>query len=467
MSHDILIVDDESDIRSLIGGFLRDEGYQTREAADGPGALDAVRMRRPSMVVLDIWLQASKLDGIEVLDLLKRDHPELPVVMISGHGNIETAVAAIKKGAYDFIEKPFKADRLLVVIHNAIEAANLRRENAELRLRAGGPLDLIGQSQAIGQVRQSIERVAPTSSRVLVSGPPGVGKELVARIIHAKSRRADDPFVALNCVTMQPERMESELFGVSGGNGSSGVAKVGTFERAHNGTLLLDEVADMPFETQGKIVRVLQEQGFERVGGGTRVEVDVRVIATTNRNLKREMEAGRFREDLYYRLNVVPLAVPPLTERRDDIPLLARHFMERSAEIAGVPAREFGSDAIAAMQTYRWPGNVRQLRNVIDWLLIMAPGDPRDPIRLDMLPAEIWQVTPPTLNWERAGEVMSLPLREAREIFEREYLHAQVNRFGGNISRTATFVGMERSALHRKLRSLGVNASEKIRASEA
>ena len=313
MPHDILIVDDEADIRVLISDILRDEGYQTREAADGAQALEAIATRRPNMVVLDIWLQGSDLDGIELLQVIKRDHPDLPIVMISGHGNIETAVAAIKIGAYDFIEKPFKTDRLLVLVHRAIEAALLRRENEELRLRAGREHDLIGVSAAIQQIRQAIERVAPTSSRVLITGPAGVGKEVVARLIHNKSRRAVGPFVALNCATMQPDRMESELFGVEpGANGPGPEGKVGTFERAHNGTLLLDEVADMPLETQGKIVRVLQEQAFERVGGNNRVEADVRVIATTNRDLAREIGAGRFREDLFYRLNVVPIEVPPL-----------------------------------------------------------------------------------------------------------------------------------------------------------
>lgn len=462
MPHDILIVDDEADIRSLIAGILKDEGYGTREAGDSDQALEAVAGRRPSLVVLDIWLQGSKLDGLQILDLVKRGHPEVPVVMISGHGTIETAVTAIRKGAYDFIEKPFKSDRLLLLVQRAIEAAELKRENEELRFRAGGGYQLVGQSSVITQVRQAIERVAPTSSRVLVSGPAGVGKEVVARFVHSHSRRSAGPFVVLNCATMQPERMESELFGFEiGAAGPGSPAKVGTFERAHGGTLLLDEVSDMPLETQGKIVRVLQEQSFERVGGQIRVEVDVRVLATTSKDLKEEIGAGRFREDLFYRLNVVPVRVAPLRERREDIPLLAKFFMERAAEIAGVPPREIGVDAMTALQAYEWPGNVRQLRNVIDWLLIMAPGDARDVIRADMLPPEIGAIASPVVAWNKSDEIMGLPLREAREIFEREYLMAQVTRFGGNISRTASFVGMERSALHRKLKSLGVAGSDK------
>ncbi|MDG3441647.1 sigma-54-dependent transcriptional regulator [Nitrospirillum amazonense] len=460
MAHDILIVDDEADIRMLISGILEDEGMKTREAADADQALAAVAARRPSLIILDIWLQGSRLDGLQILDEMKRDHPDVPVVMISGHGTIETAVAALKKGAYDFIEKPFKSDRLLLLVERAIEAARLRRENRELRLRAGGEVELIGRSLMINQLRQSLDKVAPTGSRVLVSGPPGSGKEIVARIIHEHSRRADGPFVALNCATMRPDRLEVELFGTEHPIDGAG-RKVGTFEQAHGGTLFLDEVADMPLETQGKIVRVLQEQTFERVGGSTRVEVDVRVIASTNRDLAAEIEAGQFRQDLYYRLAVVPLKVPSLRERREDIPLLARYFLQRSATASGLPQRVLGEDAMAALQAYEWPGNVRQLRNVMDWLLIMVPGDPDEPIRADMLPPEIGSITPTVLRWEKGGEIMSLPLRDAREVFEREYLLAQVTRFGGNISRTASFVGMERSALHRKLKSLGVHGNER------
>ena len=464
MAHDILIVDDEADIRALIAGILEDEGYGTREAANADQALEAIRDRRPHLVVQDIWLQGSRLDGLEVLEAIRHDHPDLPVVMISGHGTIETAVEAIKKGAYDFIEKPFKADRLLLVVDRAIEAARLRRENSELRLRSGVTIELIGNAPAIAQVRQAIERVAPTNSRVLITGPAGSGKEVAARLIHDRSRRAEGPFVVLNCAAMHPDRMEIELFGIERGHdGPDSPRKTGTFEQAHGGTLLLDEVADMPIETQGKIVRVLQEQTFERVGGGKRVEVDVRVIATSNRDLQAEMAQGHFREDLFYRLNVVPVRMPALREGKEDIPLLATRFMQMAAQMVGVPPRPLAEDALAALQAYDWPGNVRQLRNVIDWLLIMAPGDAREAIRADMLPGEIGAITPEVLRWEKSSEIMTLPLREARELFEREYLVAQVNRFAGNISRTAAFVGMERSALHRKMKLLGVNTDEKAR----
>ena len=365
MAHEILIVDDEPDIRLLIEGILRDEGYETRIAADSDGAIAAFRARRPSLVVLDIWLQGSRLDGLGILKAMQGEEPVVPTIMISGHGTIETAVAALQLGAYDFIEKPFQSDRLLVVVRRALEAARLARENAELRLRAGPETTLHGESQAILAVRAQIERVAPTGSRVLISGAAGAGKEGAARVDHA--------FVALNCATLAPGRFEEELFGIEGSLDGPG-RRTGLLERAHGGTLLLDEVADMPPETQGKIVRALQDQTFERLGGATRVKVDVRVLATTNRDLQAEIAAGRFREDLYYRLAVVPLRVPSLRERREDIPDLSRLFLARSAETAGLPARDLSADALAALQSYEWPGNSRELRNLMDWLLIMAPG---------------------------------------------------------------------------------------------
>ncbi|MGE0733276.1 MAG: sigma-54-dependent transcriptional regulator [Alphaproteobacteria bacterium] len=465
MATEVLIVDDEDDIRMLIAGILADEGYQTREAKHADAALEAMRARRPGVVLLDIWLEGSSLDGLQLLDIIARDYADVPVVMISGHGNVETAVAAIKKGAYDFIEKPFKTDRLLLVLQRAIEAAQLRRENEDLRRRAGMSIELVGSSPAINQVAQTVERVAPTASRVLITGPAGAGKEIVARLIHARSTRSTAPFVVLNCATMHPDRMETELFGVEGQGG--GPAKIGTLEQAHGGTLLLDEVADMPLETQGKIVRVLQEQVFYRQGGTAPVEVDVRVIASTSRDLQERIRQGEFREDLYYRLNVVPIAVPPLRSRRADIPQLLEFFMEQSAARAGLQRCTFTEDAIAALQAYAWPGNVRQLCNVVDWLLIMAPNSPNRVVGANLLPPEITGSTLPGRAWDRSSEVMTLPLREARELFEREYLVAQVARFGGNISRTAAFIGMERSALHRKLKLLGVNTSEVLQDAEA
>jgi two-component system nitrogen regulation response regulator NtrX len=460
MARDILIVDDEADIRELISGILHDEGYTTRTAADADTAIAEIDRRRPTLVILDIWLQGSRLDGLEVLEWIKGQHASLPVVVISGHGTIETAVAAIKKGAYDFIEKPFKTDRLLLQLERAIEAAKLKQENLELRLRAGGETALIGHSPAIGTLRQAIERVAPANSRVLIFGPSGSGKEVVARLLHAHSRRSDSPFVVVNAAAMAPERMESELFGVEG-NGSAEQHKVGTCELAHGGTLFLDEVADMPRETQAKILRFLTDQSFERVGGRVPVEVDVRVISATSRDLVEEHRAGRFRQDLLDRLNVVPLKVPALKERREDIPELCRYFMQREAQAQGLPPRAIGEDAMALLQAAPWPGNVRELRNIIARLLIMAPGDPRLPISVDMLPAELSADAPAILHPGDYKDFMALPLKDAREVFEREYLMSQIVRFGGNISRTATFVGMERSALHRKLKSLGVSSGER------
>ena len=454
MRTDILIVDDEADIRTIISDILEDEGYHCRNAANTDAALRLVEERRPHLIILDIWLRGDDRDGLSLLKILQAQCPEVPVVMISGHGNIETAVKAIKLGAYDFVEKPFKADRLVLMAKRAVDAARLSRENAELRERTDADWAMIGSSPSMSQVRNAIERVAPTDSRVLITGPAGSGKEVAARMIHAGSRRRDGRFVVLNCATMAPERMEAELFGSE--NGEQSVRSLGTFEQAHGGTLLLDEVADMPLKTQGKIVRVLQEQSFVPVGGSTQVSVDVRVIATTNRDLQAEMAAGSFRQDLFYRLNVVPIAIPSLSARRQDIPQVLKHFIERAAATSGMPAREVAEDAIAALQSYGWPGNIRQLRNLAEWVLIMAPGNPNDPVHVDMLPPEIVANTPDPMRSDRNSEVMGLPLREARERFEREYLMAQVERFGGNISRTATFIGMERSALHRKLKSLGV-----------
>jgi len=456
MARDILVVDDEADIRELISGILSDEGYEARAAGSSEEALRALGARRPSLVVLDIWLQGSGMDGLELLDRIKQDHPMTPVVMISGHGNIETAVSAIKRGAYDFIEKPFETDRLLLIVQRAIQAARLERENRELRQRAVVETEIVGQSLAAREVRQAIDRVGPTGSRVLIAGPAGAGKEVAARALHAHSRRGEGPFVVLNAAMMAPERMEIELFGVEG-SASEG-RRVGVFEQAHGGTLFLDEVADMPLETQGKILRVLVDQTFERVGGSERVQVDVRVVSSSARDLRAAIAAGKFREDLYHRLNVVPIRVPSLRERREDVPILIEHFMRRSSETLGLPARVVSEDAMAALQAHDWPGNVRQLRNIVERLLIMAPGDPGERIRAEMLPQEIAMPTPSALRAEGGEEIMALPLREAREVFEREYLLAQINRFGGNVSRTAEFVGMERSALHRKLKSLGVSS---------
>ncbi len=464
MASDILIVDDEADIRELVSGILQDEGFETRLAKDSNEALALTEERRPSLVILDIWLQGSPMDGLEVLAQLKKQHPDLSVVIISGHGNIETAVAAIKLGAYDYIEKPFKADRLIVVTNNALEASKMRREIKDLRERSTHSSEMIGKSSAMNHLRHAIEKVAPTNSRIMITGPSGSGKELAARVLHSASARSNQTFVVLNAAAMAPERMEIELFGTEEGGGG-GARVTGALEEAHGGTLYIDEVADMPIETQGKILRVLVEQKFQRVGGSRKVHVDVRIISSTSRDLDHEMRANRFREDLFHRLNVVPVHVPGLKERREDIPELIDYFMRQLVAASGLPPREIGADAIAVLQSHDWPGNVRQLRNNVERLMILAGGEPDSIITADMLPDEIGSSVPLSSNGAGSEHLMSLPLRNAREIFEREYLVAQINRFGGNISRTAEFVGMERSALHRKLRALGVGSSE--RSSEA
>jgi two-component system, NtrC family, nitrogen regulation response regulator NtrX len=456
MASDILIVDDEADIRELVAGILQDEGYGTRTARDSDEALGAVIARRPNLVFLDIWLQGSRLDGLQLLDALKQEHPELPIVMISGHGNIETAVSAIKRGAYDFIEKPFKADRLLVVADRALENSRLKREVRQLKQLAPLAAMVVGHSPAANQLRQTLEKVSPTNSRILIVGPSGSGKELAARTIHNHSGRANGPFVVINAAAITPEHMEVELFGVEAGNGTTS-RKVGALEEAHGGSLFIDEIADMPRETQNKILRVLVDQTFQRVGGNTKVTVDVRIISSSSRNIEADIAAGKFREDLYHRLSVVPIRVPGLAERREDIPELVEYFMNQISHTTGLPKRNIGADALAVLQSHDWPGNVRQLRNNVERLMILAGGEPDAVITASMLPQDVGSMIPNMPNGNGGEHLMSLALREAREVFEREYLLAQINRFGNNISRTAEFVGMERSALHRKLKALGID----------
>ena len=457
MALDILIVDDEADIRDLIAGVLGDEGYGTRTAFDSDSALAAISDRRPSLLVLDIWLQGSRLDGIELLEEVKRRHPTLPVIVISGHGNIETAVGAIKRGAYDFIEKPFRAEALLLVVGRATEVERLRRDNEELRERAGVETELTGSSAVINNVRATIKRVAATGSRVLITGAAGSGKEIAARLLHQWSPRANAPFVVVSAARMTPERVEEELFGQEEGGHQ---VRAGLFEQAHGGTLFLDDVADMPMPTQAKILRVLTEQTFQRIGGSRWVKVDVRVVSATSRDLAAEITEGRFREDLYYRLNVVPVRLPSLTERREDIGELVQYFLARYAAERRVSTPALSDDAVAALQTYDWPGNVRQLRNVVERTMILAPPERAGRIDIDMLPAEVTSEPSKLVPGQAVRSIMGTPLREAREAFEREYLRAQIRRFSGNISRTAAFIGMERSALHRKLKALGVGEGD-------
>jgi two-component system nitrogen regulation response regulator NtrX len=452
MALEILVVDDERDIRELVSGVLGDEGYECRTAADSTAALAAIDERRPSLVLLDVWLHGSEMDGLELLDAIKVREPNLPVIIFSGHGNIDTAVSAVSRGAMDFIEKPFEAERLLLLVERATETEQLRRENSRLREGVWGTSEFTGSSAAINNVRATLKRVANTGSRVLISGPAGAGKEVAARLLHSWSNRADGAFVLVNSARITPERFEQELFGeeVDGKQ-----VRPGLLEMADGGTLYLDEVADMPLSTQARILRVLTDQSFVRVGGTRQIGVDVRVVSSTTRDLTVEMEEKRFREDLFYRLNVVPIAIPSLSERRDDIPMLAEHFFTRYSTDQGVPPPEISEEAMAALQAYDWPGNVRQLRNLVERTIIMTPRERLGTIEADMLPSEITGGRLAS-SGEGLTAMMGVPLREARESFEREYLTIQIRRFSGNISKTASFIGMERSALHRKLKLLGM-----------
>ena len=456
MALDILIVDDEPDIRELISGVLEDDGYETRMAADSDAALTAVNERKPSLVLLDVWLRGSRLDGLELLTEIKKIDSQLPVIVISGHGNIDTAVAAISEGAVDFIEKPFEAEHLMHLVGRATETDRLRRENEILRARVGFADELTGNSTAINNVRATLKRVAGTGSRLLITGPAGVGKEVAARLMHSWSTRANAPFVTISAARLSPESVEEELFGTERGGKPN---KIGLLEEAHGGTLFIDEVADMPLDTQGKILRVLTEQSFVRLGGSQRVKVDVRVVSASSRDLEDEIRERRFREDLFYRLNVVPVELPPLNQRREDIPVLVEHYTARFAADQRLNPPEISSEAMAALQACDWPGNVRQLRNVIERTIILAPKDSFEKIDVEMLPPEILG-NDDDLD-KGVASLMGSPLREARESFEREYLKVQIRRFSGNISKTANFIGMERSALHRKLKILGLASRKK------
>ncbi|MDF2799110.1 MAG: sigma-54-dependent Fis family transcriptional regulator [Devosia sp.] len=459
MALDILIIDDEDDIRELIAGILEDEGYEARQAHDADSGLNEIARRRPSLVFLDIWMQGSRLDGLQLLDVFQSQHPEMPVVMISGHGNVETAVSAIRRGAYDYIEKPFKIDRLLHITQRAMEATRLRNEVAELKERSAAKSEMVGSSPALQQVRGLIEKSAPTNSRIFISGPSGVGKGLVARLLHQRSPRADSPFVEINASLYAPEEVPVVLFGRESRD-KSGVLKVevGALEKAHGGTLYLSEVTTLPAATQAALLRTLVENRFNRVGGTQAVPIDVRIIASSSQNVAAQIEAGEFRSDLFHRLSIVPLPITPLKERREDVPPLVNVFIEQVCRMHNLQRLAVGDDAMAVLQAQEWPGNARQLRNSIERLLIlMKDQQPEDgTITAPMLPSDIGEVLPTVGDTDSSAHLMSLPLREAREVFERQYLLAQIERFGGNISKTAEFVGMERSALHRKIKSLGL-----------
>ena len=460
MARDILIIDDEDDIRDLIAGILEDEGYEARQAHDADSALNEIAKRRPSLVFLDIWMQGSRLDGLQLLDVFQSQHPDMPVVMISGHGNIETAVSAIRRGAYDYIEKPFKIDRLLLITQRAMEATRLKSEVEELRGRASSQsIDMAGASTAMQAARGVIERSAPTNSRIFISGPSGSGKGLAARLVHQKSNRAEAPFVEINCSLYSPEEVQVVLFGRETREKTGTLrTEVGALERAHGGTLYLSEVAALPAAAQASLLRTLVENKFNRVGGTVAVPIDVRIISASSQNVAQLIEAGQFRSDLFHRLSIVPLQLTPLRERREDVPPLVTLFVEQIARMHSLRALTVGDDAMAVLQTQDWPGNARQLRNSIERLLILIKDNPPESgvISAQMLPSDIGEVLPTVGDTDQSAHLMSLPLREAREVFERQYLLAQIERFGGNISKTAEFVGMERSALHRKIKSLGL-----------
>ncbi|MDG1235166.1 MAG: sigma-54 dependent transcriptional regulator [Amylibacter sp.] len=451
--NDILIVDDEKDIRELVSDILMDEGFTMRKASNSDETFAEINKRAPDLIILDIWLKESKLDGIDILKTVRRDNPDIPVVIISGHGNIEIAVAAVKQGAYDFIEKPFNIDQLMVVITRAMETSRLRRENAQLKVRDATSSVMIGASAAFRNLVNQLDKVTKTNGRIMLAGPPGCGKEVAARYIHSRSDRTKAPFISVNSASIESDRMEEVLFGREGGERGF---EPGLFEQAHGGILFFDEVADMPLGTQSKILRVLVEQSFNRVGGSDKVRVDIRVLSATNRNLQKEIIAGNFREELYHRLNVVPISVPSLEARREDITMLAQHFMNELNSAQGLPVRPLADETETLLQTMPWPGNVRQLRNVIERVLILGPENGE--IEATEISGGEFGVGE---NVVSSNSYATLPLREAREMFEREYLMAQINRFGGNISRTANFVGMERSALHRKLKTLNVVTTNK------
>ena len=455
---DILIVDDEKDIRELISEILIDEGFSTRLASNSAECLNQVSSALPSLLILDIWLKDSNMDGIDILKKVKVDCPQVPAVIISGHGNIEIAVSAIKQGAYDFIEKPFNIEQLLVVVRRAMETSSLRRENKKLKQKDIVEYELKGESIIFRNFVSNLDKVSKANSRVLISGSSGSGKKISARYIHDNSKQAAGNFIVIDCSVSDQDALDRMLFGVENGEG---IQEVGALEKANRGTIYLDEIAEMPLDLQGKLLKFLVEKTITRNGSTKKFDVDLRIISSTRTNLSEKIKSKKFREDLFHRLNVVPIKTPSLNERIDDIPLLAKYFVEQLSSSNGFAYREFTNEALSFLQVMNWPGNIRQLRNLIERVLIL--GNPADKISSEEL---VFSGPKEKDNGEKinliSSELAGMSLREAREIFERDYLMLQINRFGGNISKTAAFVEMERSALHRKLKSLGINSSQKL-----
>ncbi|MBI3002540.1 MAG: sigma-54-dependent Fis family transcriptional regulator [candidate division NC10 bacterium] len=456
---EILIVDDEKNIRTSLTGILEDEGYRVSEADSGEAALKAIRHGPPDLVILDIWMPG--MDGLAALAEIKRQHPEVAVLMVSGHGTIETAVRATKLGAYDFIEKPLSLEKTTLAVRHALDAQRLLRENVALRQRLEQRDELVGESEVIRKLREQIAAAAPSNGRALIRGESGTGKELIARAIHRQSHRAAKPFVEVNCAAIPEDLIESELFGhEKGAFTGATMRRRGKFELADGGTLFLDEVGDMSLKTQAKVLRVLEEQTFERVGGTESLRVDVRIIAASNKDLEEEIRAGRFREDLYYRLNVIPFDVSPLRQRREDLPLLAAYFLKQFCREYGKREKTLSPDALAALQEHAWPGNVRELRNVIERLVIMVPEERIEAEAVEPALGRRAPVPEPVAGAEGAGTGVdaNLPLRDARDRFERGYILQRLRENGWNITRTAEKLGIERSNLHRKLRAFDIEA---------
>ena len=463
MALDVLVIDDEVDIRDLISEILKDEGFTPQVAANSAQAFEQIDKKVPSAIILDVWLQDSELDGLGIFEIVKERYPTLPVIVISGHGTIETAVLAIKMGAYDYLEKPFTHEKLVVMLKRACESARLKRENQDLKMRVIDKTDLVGSSPVISKLKSDISKVAPTSGRVMITGPAGSGKELTARLIHKKSKRSNGPFIVFSPTGLTTEKIQQELFGEPEKQDSSGAftKRLSVLEAANHGTLYIDEATDLPISVQAKLLRFLQDQSFERIGSNLSVKLDLLLITSTTINIHIIVLLGKFCLDLYYSLNVLPIDVSSLDERREDIPLLACYFVKQLAKYSGLKERELSEDTIASLQAYDWPGNIRQLRNVVEWTLIMNPinSDESPVIRPDMLPSEILNNGVTIARPDTNIDMISMPLREAREVFERQYLSAQMSRFNNNISKTSTFVGMERSALHRKLKLLNIHTS--------